>query len=178
MKKTLITALTASIVLASASTYAFAAKDGGKRDGHRHGPSIERILERLDTNKDGGISLEEVKTAREEMFAKVDANSDSSLTEEEFNMIREIHKAERDANKPEGEQNAENKDRDGKRGKGDGKRAGKRGGKGMSFDRLDADDSGTVTLAEFTEHTEKMFERMDRNSDGVVNADDMKRKRK
>lgn len=170
MKKALITALTASVVLASASSYAFAAKDGDKRGGKHRGPNIEQILERLDANKDGGISLDEIKASQEEMFAKVDANSDAALSEEEFGMIRDIRQAEHEANKPEGKEMAERKGRDGKRGD-------KRGPRGLSFERIDADKSGTITLAEFTNHAENMFERMDRNSDGVVNKDDMSRKK-
>lgn len=192
MKKALITTIAATIALASASTFAYAAKDGDKRGGRGHGPNIERMLEKLDTNKDGGISLEEVKTSRADLFTKVDANNDQSLTMEEFEMIKEIHKAERAANKPEGAPNtdkpdtdkpdtdmAQNADKEGKRGKkgkygGKGERGGKRG---PSFERLDADSSGTLSLTEFTGQADKMFERMDRNSDGVINADDMKRKK-
>lgn len=165
MKKSIITAIAATIALTSASTFAYAAKDGDKR-----GPNIERMLERLDTNNDGGISLEEVKAHQANLFTQVDANNDSSLTEEEFAMIKDIRKAEREANKPEGTETADKGDKDGKR-------KGKRGKRGPSFDRLDADNSGNVTLEEFASQAEKMFERMDRNEDGVINADDMKRKK-
>lgn len=189
MKKSIISTITIAAILASASTFAYAASgDDNKRGGKHRGPNIERMLEKLDTNKDGGISLEEVKTSRAELFVKVDANNDSSLTEEEFGMIKELKKAERNAKKAANEASTDaasdqtaQADKEGKRkgkhaGKRDGKRGDKRGGKkGPSFDRLDADSSGTVTLTEFTGQADKMFERMDRNSDGVINADDMKR---
>lgn len=193
MKTSIISTITAAAILASASTFAYAATDNdNKRGGKHRGPNIERMLEKLDTNKDGGISLEEVQTSHAELFAKVDANNDSSLTEEEFGMIKELKKAERDAKRAANatstdtgtdaasDQTAQS-DKDGKRkGKHAGKRGGKHGGKhggkkGPSFDRLDADSSGSVTLTEFTGQADKMFERMDRNSDGVINADDMKR---
>ena len=189
MKKSIISTITIAAILASASTFAYAASgDDNKRGGKHRGPNIERMLEKLDTNKDGGISLDEVKTSRAELFVKVDANNDSSLTEEEFGMIKELKKAERDAKRAANAASTDTAsdqtaqaDKDGKRkgkhaGKHDGKRGDKRGGKkGPSFDRLDADSSGTVTLTEFTGQADKMFERMDRNSDGVINADDMKR---
>lgn len=172
MKKILITTLAATIALASASTLAYAAKDGGKRGGGQHGPNIEKMLERLDANDDGGISLDEVKTHQANIFASADANDDQSLTQEEFDMIAEMQKAEREANKAE---RAETAEKDGKRGgKGKHRGQGKRGG--PNFERFDADSSGSLTVTEFTSHADKMFERMDRNSDGVINADDMKRK--
>jgi Ca2+-binding EF-hand superfamily protein len=182
MNKSIISTITAAAILASASTVAFAASgdDNGKRGGKRGGPNIERMLEKLDTNKDGGITLEEVKAHQGTIFASVDANSDSSLTQEEFNMIKEMRKAEREAKKAEnGEQTTETAQSDDKDGK---KRKGKRGGKrgemrGMGFERLDADNSGAVSLEEFTAHADKMFDRMDRNDDGVINTDDVKRKR-
>jgi Ca2+-binding EF-hand superfamily protein len=95
-------------------------------------------------------------------------------------MIKEMRKAEREAKKAEnGEQTTETAQSDDKDGK---KRKGKRGGKrgemrGMGFERLDADNSGAVSLEEFTAHADKMFDRMDRNDDGVINTDDVKRKR-
>lgn len=186
MYKSIISAVTAATILASASTVAFAASDDGKgkRGGKRGGPNIERMLEKLDTNKDGGITLEEVKAYQGTVFASVDANSDSSLTQEEFDMIKEMRKAEREAAREakkaeNGEQTtetAQSDDRDGKKRKG--KRGGKRGEmRGMGFERLDADNSGAVSLEEFTAHADKMFDRMDRNDDGVINTDDVKRKR-
>ena len=176
MYNSIISAVTAATILASASTVAFAANDDGKRGGKRGGPNIERMLERLDTNNDGGITLEEVKAYQGTVFASVDANSDSSLTQEEFDMIKEMRKAEREAKKAEnGEQTTETAQSDDKDGK---KRKGKRGGmRGMGFDRLDADNSVAVSLEEFTAHADNLFDRMDRNDDGVINADDVKRKR-
>lgn len=181
MKKSIISTITAAAILASASTFAYAAAgDNEKRGGKHRGPNIERMLEKLDVNNDGGITLDEIKTHQENIFTSLDADSDNSLTQEEFEMIKEMRKAEREANKPAdasaNDQTAQNGDQDGKkRGKRGGKRGGNRGG--PNFDRLDADTSGTVSLTEFTAHADKMFDRMDRNEDGVINADDTKRKR-
>lgn len=172
MKKTIIYVTAVAALLTSATSFAFAKDNDGKRGGRDRGANIERMLERLDTNGDGGISLEEVKAHQTELFSKVDADANNSLTEEEFGMIREIRKAERDANKPEGEETAmADSDKDGKR-------KGKRGGmRGPNFERIDADSSGTVTLEEFTSIADKMFERFDRNDDGLINQDDMRKKR-
>ena len=43
------------------------------------------------------------------------------------------------------------------------------------FQHLDEDGDGTVTLAEFTEHTENIVARKDRNGDGALSYEDRKR---
>lgn len=186
MRNTIIYITAAAALLTSATTFAYAHDD--KKRGHNRGPNIEHMLERFDTNNDGGISIEEVKTYQTGLFTRVDADSDSSLTEEEFAMIGDILKSEREANKPEGEQ-TKMADR-----KGDGKQKGGKGKdrkmgdrvdarfeSGRGFDRLDADESGTVSLEEFTTMTDRiadrMFDRMDRNEDGLINMDDMRKRR-
>lgn len=54
-----------------------------------------------------------------------------------------------------------------------------RDGAGARFDALDADGNGELTAAEFTaniaEHAQRLFARMDRNSDRVVTGDDRPR---
>jgi len=44
------------------------------------------------------------------------------------------------------------------------------------FQHLDTDGDGKLSMEELKTPTEHMFSRMDRNDDGVVNEDDMKRK--
>lgn len=180
MKKPIIYITAIAALLTSASTFAYAKDDDGKRGGRDRGVNIERMLERLDTNGDGGISLEEVKAHQTELFGKVDADANSALTEEEFGMIREIRQAERDANRP-ASSGTDMAARDHKRG---GDRGGMRGSdmrgpdmQRMGFERIDADNSGSVSLDEFTAMADKMFERFDRNDDGVINQDDMRKKR-
>lgn len=53
-----------------------------------------------------------------------------------------------------------------------GRHGGKGGGLGM-IRWADTDENGQVSKAEFTAAGEKMFERLDRNKDGVISIDDM-----
>lgn len=46
-----------------------------------------------------------------------------------------------------------------------------------SFQRLDEDASGSITLQEYTEPMARIVERMDRNGDGVLSRKDMKHRR-
>lgn len=53
---------------------------------------------------------------------------------------------------------------------------GKHGGKGGGFALIrwaDTDENGQVSKAEFAAAGEKMFERLDKNKDGVISIDDM-----
>jgi Ca2+-binding EF-hand superfamily protein len=50
----------------------------------------ERMMARLDADKDGQVKIEELmqKQGRKNMFARADANSDGQLTKEEFDEAR------------------------------------------------------------------------------------------
>lgn len=57
---------------------------------------IDRMLARVDTDKDGAISYEEMSAARgDRMFGRVDTNGDGAITREEFEQMREHAKAKR-----------------------------------------------------------------------------------
>ena len=57
---------------------------------------VARMLERLDTNEDGGLSQAEIEVVRrgggeisERMFNRIDADENGSISEEEFEEVRE-----------------------------------------------------------------------------------------
>jgi Ca2+-binding EF-hand superfamily protein len=47
------------------------------------------------------------------------------------------------------------------------------GGKGPMFGKMDTDQDGKVTKAEFTAAEDKMFQKLDANGDGVITKDEM-----
>ena len=51
---------------------------------HRKPPSIEQLFKDLDANKDGKLSVKEVKGPLKNHFEKVDLNEDGFLTKEEL----------------------------------------------------------------------------------------------
>jgi len=106
-----------------------------------------------DTDTDGGgISLDEYK-------AKVQADREARDAE------RAERDAERDAKRAEkkAEKEANREEREAKRAQRDAERTQKR------FESLDADGDGTVSADEYKAAGDKMFERMDRNDDGILN---------
>ncbi|MEM7568317.1 MAG: hypothetical protein AAF337_00840 [Pseudomonadota bacterium] len=65
-------------------------KGKGKRGGKMRGPGGEARLERIDTDKDGNISLAEHNAAQEQHFAALDADGSGAVTSAEF--IAEMEK--------------------------------------------------------------------------------------
>ncbi|MGJ8569584.1 MAG: hypothetical protein ACSHXI_02660 [Hoeflea sp.] len=197
MKKTILATLAAALI-ASTAAPAFAAKSKG--DGPRHGPRIERLMERFDSNQDGAVMLEEVSAHRLAMFESADTDKSGSLSQDELKAFGELRKQQRDESREErraerkalkdsatddGEKMGKRADRDGKmskRGDRDGRMAGKRHGEGrdgqrgeMRMERLDADKNGEISLEEFTSVDTKMFERFDRNGDKKIDVTDFYR---
>jgi len=57
----------------------------GPPQGKRQGPpNFSELLSKMDTDKDGKLSKEEIDGPLKNDFAKVDANSDGFITKEEF----------------------------------------------------------------------------------------------
>ncbi|GAA3520781.1 hypothetical protein GCM10022393_38820 [Aquimarina addita] len=50
---------------------------------HEH-PSIEEIMEKMDADKDGQLTKEEIKGPLQRDFSKIDTNEDGFLTKEEL----------------------------------------------------------------------------------------------
>ncbi len=141
------------------------------------------LLKVADTNKDGKITKEEFAARQDALFAEIDKDKDGSITPKE---MREYRQAKMEAFRA-AHPRPEAADAKAGEGKGpEGKRAerehggrqgwGKHGGKGGAFAMMrmaDTDENGQVSKAEFTATGEKMFERLDRNKDGVISIDDM-----
>lgn len=106
-----------------------------------------------DTNKDGKLSQSEVPRMPAEIFKKLDANGDGGITKEEFAAAKPPH---------------------GHKGGPKGEHAGK-GKHGDLFAMMDQDGDGKVTRAEAQAASEKHFARADKNSDGVLTKDELRR---
>ncbi len=187
-RKIALSALGAALLLGSAATVSFAAppahgKGHGERMPLRPELAFVQLLKVADTNKDGKITKEEFAARQDALFAEIDKDKDGSITPKE---MREYRQAKMEAFRA-AHPRPEAADAKAGEGKGpEGKRAerehggrqgwGKHGGKGGAFAMMrmaDTDENGQVSKAEFTAAGEKMFERLDRNKDGVISIDDM-----
>jgi Ca2+-binding EF-hand superfamily protein len=105
-----------------------------------------------DKNSDGKLTADEVPRMPAEVFKKIDANGDGGLTPTE---LQEAWKARHEA-KSQGK---------------DGNKGGERRG---PMAHLDTDGDGKVSKAEATALGQKMFQRVDANSDGVITKEELK----
>jgi len=69
------------------------------KKGRKNGGSPEKLIERLDTNKDGQLNLEEVSQAKRgklaENFETADTNNDGFLNAEEIKIYMEENRKKR-----------------------------------------------------------------------------------
>lgn len=158
-RKILFGAAAVSLAITGFSVPAFAAKDG-KPDGNR----AQRMIERLDTDKDGKISLDEFKIQASTAFKAFDADGNGEVSKDEIKAkreaFREARKAWRDAKADSEKAEA----RDAMKAAGPGMLH----GAGRMFERADTDKNGTLNEAEATAASETMFKRRDKNSDGFI----------
>jgi len=114
------------------------------------GKRFDKGHPRMDQDGDGAVSLEEFSKGAKRWFARADANKDNTVTLEE---LQSTAKAMRGKRGPDGQ---------GKRGE----------HKGKFLQAADADQDGQITKAEMAAHRAAMFEKIDKNGDGVLTAED------
>jgi Ca2+-binding EF-hand superfamily protein len=149
----------------------------GKGKGH-HGKGgeerAERMLKRLDTDKDGKISQAEMLARATQTFQRVDADKNGEVTEAEVDAKRE---AFRDARKAfHAVKASEGEARDAARAALRDARMDRMGSR--MFERADADKNGTLTKAEMETAAADMFKKRDRNGDGFITADEIGKRHK
>jgi Ca2+-binding EF-hand superfamily protein len=117
-----------------------------------HAQSIEhpaRLIQKLDTNRDGALDRTEFRAARNDKFDVVDTNEDDAISRSEFEIVvmrfRTLHGLDRN---------------------------GEQGAQSNVFDRVDANVDDRVTRAEFNEAADRMFSRLGANEDGLLTAED------
>lgn len=142
MRKVLLAAAGAAAMAIAAAGFAQAQSgaNGGGDTAGRHG-----ILQ-ADANNDSVVTRAEFDASRTSNFARLDANNDGQLTREEMRADR------------------------GERGQRGGR--GHRGGPGGhgGFEGADANNDGNISRDEFLARPIAMFERLDANSNGVIEA--------
>ena len=124
------------------------ADEGGRGHGHGRGG-----LRKLDTDKDGMISLAEASGHRiADKFAEIDADKDGKLSRDELHAMKKAHHGDRG----EGDR--------GWHGKDPAERA------AMVLARFDADKDGSLTAAELAEHPRmaEHFAEVDTDKDGKL----------
>ncbi|NTF30744.1 EF-hand domain-containing protein [Rhizobium skierniewicense] len=193
IRKFALTALGAALVLGTTAPMSMAAPRGPGRDGPPMRPELAYVylLKMADTNKDGKVSKEEFAARQDALFTEIDASKDGSITPKEMRDYRrakmEAYRAanprpeREDAKGPDGKKGGpEQADRKGEPGRKHEGREGGRGGMGGKggkmngmFAMADTDGNGQISKAEFTAAGEKMFTRLDKNTDGVISIDDM-----
>ena len=155
-----------SVIAALASpALAYAATDDAPKGPHKGG-----IFERLDTNKDGEITFEEMTAKSTERFSKLDKDGNGTISVEEMTVQKKefFDKIDADGNGTINKEEArafhemkreERKERHSSR----------------MLEILDKDKDGTVTKEEFAAASEARFEAADSNNDGVLSGDELQK---
>jgi Ca2+-binding EF-hand superfamily protein len=138
-------------LLALAALAAAGAAGAKPPEGGRGGMMAARLAE-MDSNKDGRITKAEAEAARMRMFDKLDADKNGIVTAAEIKTAHESMAARRP----------------------DDDKGGKGGEHGMrGIERQDVNGDGQVTREEAKAAPYPMFDRLDANKDGVIDAAEM-----
>ena len=170
-KKTLILGATAlAVAITGMAAPSFAAREKMTPE-----QRAERMIQRLDANKDQKVSLAEFQARVATNFKTFDANGDGQISADEMKAkreaFREARKAWREAKDKSGTERetalAKLKEV---------RPAMLPGLRPKAFKRVDTDGNGSLSTSEVSTAAEAMFKRRDKNGDGVIDAADFTRK--
>ncbi len=116
-------------------------------------PTPEKIMEKMDANKDAMLTEDEAKGPLKKHFAKIDANKDGSLSMEELKAI-----PKRD-----------------KKGRGHGKRKGNQPSPEKIMEKLDANKDAKLSKDEAKGPLSKNFDKIDTDEDGYLTLEELKK---
>jgi Ca2+-binding EF-hand superfamily protein len=140
-------ALFAATALAVAALALPAAQAAESNTTAKPRPSRTDFFERVDLNKDGVISKEEMVVYRHRRFTEIDANGDGTITREEF-MAYSVRPKPASATSSDAR-------------------------KAKYFDRLDANKDGVISGEEWDQVAEKQFAALDADKDGKVTKEEI-----
>ncbi|MBB5575134.1 MULTISPECIES: calcium-binding protein [Rhizobium] len=161
-----------------------------------------RMLKQFDTNGDMKISKDELKAGVDKIFDEIDTNKDGEITPGELRAYRQERvkqwkaehakdgddQAQAQADQGKGDQGKGDQTQGDQAQNGDNQDGGKHHGhhpRGhfmheaammrttLLFQRIDTDENGQISKQEAEDAGNKLFDRMDRNHDGVISLDDM-----
>jgi hypothetical protein len=173
-QKTLTLGLYAlSIAVSALATPSLAAQHAGKPAGPSRETMAARMIERLDTDKDGKVSRSEADAAASTAFAAYDADRNGQVTREEVKAKRDAAKAARaevvKAERGPARQDARTALRN--------LRPAMIPAMGPRlFKRADTDKSGALSKAEVMGAVDKRFSQRDADRDGFITASELTRK--
>ncbi|ENN86369.1 calcium-binding protein EF-hand-containing protein [Rhizobium freirei PRF 81] len=198
-KKLLLAGLSAALLVGAAAQVSFAAQGDEARDGQHggrwHGPRFSpevvyvRMLKQFGQPGDTKVTRDEVKAGVDKVFDQIDTNHDGEITPGELRAYRQERIKEWKAERAKADGDQAQNDQT----KGDQAQADDNGDNGprhhrphgrfmheagfmrgmMLFHRIDKDENGQISKQEAEDAANKLFDRMDRNHDGVISLDDM-----
>jgi Ca2+-binding EF-hand superfamily protein len=128
------------------------------------GPPPHDPMAMFDADRDGNISLAELRDGSAKLFQAIDTNGDGRITKDEMRAHHEKLMATHGGG-PGGRMGPPPGDHRGPPPPG--------GPHPPRFEDLDSDHDGAVTLAEFQQHLEQHFAMVDTNHDGVLSHDEL-----
>ncbi|WDZ76999.1 EF-hand domain-containing protein [Ensifer adhaerens] len=135
----------------------------------------ERMIQRLDSDKDQKVSLAEFKAQITTNFKTFDTNGDGQISADEMNAKREAFRDARKAWKEAKDKTGAERETALAKLK-EVHPAMLPGLRPKAFKRVDTDGNGSLSTSEVASAAEAMFKRHDKNGDGVIDAADFTKK--
>jgi Ca2+-binding EF-hand superfamily protein len=172
--RTLLVATAAALSMTAMASSIHAAKPEA-REGGGHW-----MLKHLDTDGDGAISVQEFQAAGDQAFARLDADGDGRISAEEFAAARGWHGREhhkgahgKHGGKPgtEGAARPSEEQRTTHRAE---RQARMEQARAERFARMDTNNDGSISRAEFDDARMARFNALDADGNGVIDASELK----